>query len=84
LPKLPSIVNIQALEDCIAWTISFDGTQRFYKEVQHGERFGRLAIEAVFVQVVGQVGCILCWREAAILKPHPEAHCEARLINAGA
>lgn len=58
LPKLPTMVNIQALEDCIVWNVSFDGIQQFYKKVTHGERFGRLAIEAVFVNIVAQIGSL--------------------------
>jgi len=54
LPHVPSGVNIQALEDCTVWTISYDGIQRFYTEVRHGERFGRLGIEEVFVTVAAQ------------------------------
>jgi CRP-like cAMP-binding protein len=56
LPRQPSIVNIQALEDCTVWTIGFEGIQQLYREVRHGERFGRLAIEAVFVSVIAQIG----------------------------
>lgn len=55
LPKVPSTVNIQALEDTSAWTISYDNLQTFYREVQYGERFGRLGIEQVFVNVIRQV-----------------------------
>jgi len=58
LPHLPSIVNIQALEDCRVWTIGFDDMQRLYKEVRYGERFGRLGIEEVFVTVAAQMGSI--------------------------
>jgi CRP-like cAMP-binding protein len=58
LPRTPAVVNIQALEDCTVWTIGFEGIQQFYNEVEHGERFGRLAIEAVFVSVVTQIGSI--------------------------
>lgn len=58
LPQKPSEVGIQALEDCVVWQISFDGLQQFYKEVEYGERFGRLGIEAVFVNVSAQVGSI--------------------------
>ncbi|HXD79053.1 MAG TPA: Crp/Fnr family transcriptional regulator [Puia sp.] len=58
LPQKPSLVSIQALEDCVVWQISFDGLQQFYKDVQYGERFGRLGIEAVFVNVSAQVGSI--------------------------
>ncbi|HTD41096.1 MAG TPA: Crp/Fnr family transcriptional regulator [Mucilaginibacter sp.] len=55
LPQIPSYVNIQALEDTTVFVISFNDIQQFYKEVEHGERFGRLAIEQVFVNVINQV-----------------------------
>jgi CRP-like cAMP-binding protein len=55
LPQVPSNVNIQALEDTTVFVISFTDIQQFYKEVEHGERFGRLAIEQVFVNVINQV-----------------------------
>jgi CRP-like cAMP-binding protein len=58
LPKAPSMVNIQALEDTVYWVISHHDLQEFYKEVTHGERFGRLGIEEVFVQVSGQMGSL--------------------------
>jgi len=52
------MVSIQALEDCVAWLISFDGLQQFYKEVEYGERFGRLGLEAVYVNVIAQIASI--------------------------
>jgi CRP-like cAMP-binding protein len=55
LPQGPSYVNIQALEDTIIFVISFNDIQQFYKEVEHGERFGRLGIEQVFVNVINQI-----------------------------
>lgn len=55
LPKIPAGVNIQALEDTVAYVINFDDLQQLYKEVEHGERFGRLGIEQVFVHVINQV-----------------------------
>ena len=58
LPQKPSMVSIQALEDCVAWLISFDGLQQFYKEVEYGERFGRLGLEAVYVNVIAQIASI--------------------------
>jgi CRP-like cAMP-binding protein len=58
LPQIPSYVNIQALEDTIIWIISYAGMQQFYKEVTTGERFGRLAIEQVFVNVISQIGSL--------------------------
>ena len=38
------------------YVISFDDLQRFYREVEYGERFGRLGIEQVFINVINQVG----------------------------
>lgn len=55
LPQGPSRVNIQALEDMVIWVINHHDLQLLYKEVVHGERFGRVAIESVFVQVIGQI-----------------------------
>ena len=55
LPQAPSSVNIQALEETTIWAVSSEGIQRFYREVGGGERFGRLAIEQVFVSVINQV-----------------------------
>jgi len=45
LPQAPARINIQALEDTVVWVINHSDLQQFYKEVHHGERFGRLAIE---------------------------------------
>jgi CRP-like cAMP-binding protein len=55
LPQIPSNVNIQALEDTIIYVISHNDMQRFYKDIEHGERFGRLAIEQVFLTVISQI-----------------------------
>ena len=55
LPKCPSNVNIQALEDTTVYMISFDGIERFYREIRQGERFGRLAIEQVFLSLISQI-----------------------------
>lgn len=55
LPQIPSIVNIQALENTTIYNISFNNLQLFYKQVTHGERFGRLAIEQVFINIISQV-----------------------------
>lgn len=55
LPQVPSYVNIQALEDTTIFVISFTDIQQFYKEVEHGERFGRMGIEQVFVNVINQI-----------------------------
>ena len=55
LPKGPSNVNIQALENTVVYRISAEGIQQFYREVANGEKFGRQAIEHVFVNVINQV-----------------------------
>jgi CRP-like cAMP-binding protein len=55
LPQGPSNVNIQALEDTLVYQISAEGIQQFYRQVASGERFGRIAIEHVFVNVINQV-----------------------------
>jgi len=58
LPQAPSNVNIQALEDTTIFVISFNDIHEFYREVAHGERFGRLAIEQVFVSIISQIGSL--------------------------
>ncbi|WP_134088881.1 Crp/Fnr family transcriptional regulator [Olivibacter sp. XZL3] len=55
LPQTPSNVNIQALEDTVVYRISAEGIQQFYREVAGGEKFGRTAIEQVFVNVMKQI-----------------------------
>ena len=55
LPQLPSNVSIQALEDTVVYRISAEGIQQFYRLVANGERFGRIALEKVFVNVINQV-----------------------------
>lgn len=55
IPKVPTIENIQALEDTVIWTISYDDLQIFYHDVKYGDRFGRLAIEQVFIDIIRQI-----------------------------
>ena len=55
LPQSPSHVNIQALEDTVAYRISADGIQQFYRQVTNGDKFGRITIERLFVNVITQV-----------------------------
>jgi CRP-like cAMP-binding protein len=52
LPQSPSSKIIQALEDSDVFVISRDDLQLFYTKVRAGERFGRLAIGAVFIQLL--------------------------------
>lgn len=58
LPQTPSYVNIQALEDTSVFMINFNDLQLFYATVEHGERFGRLGIEQVFVSVITQIASL--------------------------
>jgi CRP-like cAMP-binding protein len=55
LPQSPSSKIIQALEDCDVLVISHGDLQKFYATVREGERFGRLAIEAVFIQLIQDI-----------------------------
>lgn len=50
VPRTPSLQSIQALEDSEILTISVSGLENFYNNVERGERFGRIAIEQVFIQ----------------------------------
>ena len=52
LPQLPSSKIIQALEDCDLLVISHSDLQLLYSNIREGERFGRVAIEAVFLQML--------------------------------
>jgi CRP-like cAMP-binding protein len=52
LPQKPSSKIIQALEDSDVLVISHADLQLFYAKVREGERFGRIAIEAVFLQLL--------------------------------
>jgi CRP-like cAMP-binding protein len=55
LPQSPSSKIIQALEDCDVLVISHTDLQTFYATVREGERFGRIAIESVFLQLLKDV-----------------------------
>lgn len=52
LTQTPSSKIIQALEDSELWQISYTDLQVFYQSVSGGERFGRVVIEQVFVQLL--------------------------------
>ena len=58
LPQLPSSKNIQALEDSEVFVISHADLQFFYANVRGGERFGRVAIEAVFVKLLQDISSL--------------------------
>jgi CRP-like cAMP-binding protein len=55
LPQLPSARSIQALEPTVIYMISYPNLQQLYRELEHGERFGRLAIEQVFIDAIRQI-----------------------------
>ena len=55
LPGKPSNVAVQALEETVMYVISKDNLQRLYSGIAMGERFGRLAIEQVFVSSIEQL-----------------------------
>jgi CRP-like cAMP-binding protein len=55
LPQKPSTTIIEALEACTVYSISKANMQVFYEQVKYGERFGRLALEDVYMNVINQV-----------------------------
>jgi len=55
LPQSPSSKIIQALEDCDVLVISHADLQKFYANIREGERFGRIVIEAVFIQTLQDI-----------------------------
>ena len=55
LPGKPSEVSIQAVEETVLYLISNDNLQRLYTDIAMGERFGRMAIEQVFVSSIEQL-----------------------------
>ena len=73
LPQVPSLKNIQALEDSIVFVISHADLQLFYANVRGGERFGRVAIESVFVKLLQDI--------SALYTEKPEVRYERFLKN---
>lgn len=55
LPQRPCRRSIQAIEDTNLLVISWANLQRLFTELTHGERFGRVAIEQIFVKTMGQL-----------------------------
>src|SRR6185369_1941187 len=55
LPQRPSFINIQALESAEIQAISFNDLQKFYRQINFGERFGRLIAEEIFVDSIQQL-----------------------------
>jgi CRP-like cAMP-binding protein len=55
LPGEPSNTSIQAIEDTSMQVINHTNLKRLYKEVEEGEKLGRLAIESVFLSSIQQL-----------------------------
>jgi CRP-like cAMP-binding protein len=76
LPQTPSTKIIQALEDCEILQISYADLQVFYKSISGAERFGRLVIEQVFVQLLQALSSLYTDtpenRYRKLLKQHPD------------
>jgi CRP-like cAMP-binding protein len=52
LPQLPSTRFIQALEPTQLWRISYHDLQQLYAQLEHGQQFGRLIAEQLFVDTL--------------------------------
>jgi len=50
----PSRKNIQAIEETTVWTISQSDLHLFYKQVEQGERFGRLLMEKELLNTIAR------------------------------
>jgi len=76
IPQIPSTKIIQALEDCEILQISYDDLQIFYRSIRHGERFGRLVIEQVFIQTLQELSSFYTdspeHRYEKFIKKHPD------------
>ena len=76
LPQIPSTKIIQALEDCEILQMSYTDLQLFYQSVSGAERFGRLVIEQVFVQLLQALSSLYTDtpenRYKKLLKEHPD------------
>jgi CRP-like cAMP-binding protein len=55
LPQKPSSKIIQALEDSDVLVISHSDLQLLYASIREGERYGRIAVEAVFLQMLKDI-----------------------------
>lgn len=55
LPQKPSSKIIQALEDSNVLVISHSDLQLLYASIREGERYGRIAVEAVFLQMLKDI-----------------------------
>lgn len=55
LKKTPSKFNISAIEPTTIFSITYDNLQVFYNELTYGDRFGRLAIEQLFLGAINHL-----------------------------
>ena len=55
LSQRPCLRAVQAIEDSSLLVVSFAGLHRLFAELTHGERFGRVVIEQIFVKTIGQL-----------------------------
>jgi CRP-like cAMP-binding protein len=51
ITQQPGIENIQAVEDCVLWRLSYADLQRVYKSHPEMERVGRIMIEQYYVML---------------------------------
>ncbi|TVQ13077.1 MAG: Crp/Fnr family transcriptional regulator [Bacteroidetes bacterium] len=55
LRKIPSRNSITSIEPTTVFSITYDNLQVFYNRLRYGDRFGRIAIEQLFVMVVNHL-----------------------------
>lgn len=55
ISKNKSNKTIEALEETELYVISFNDLQLFYKNVQYGDRFGRLLLEEIFTSAIRHI-----------------------------
>ncbi|RKR09260.1 CRP-like cAMP-binding protein [Flavobacterium sp. 90] len=76
LPQTPSTKIIQALEDCEILQISNADLQIFYKSISEGEKFGRLIIGLVFIDLLQDLSSFYTdtpeYRYEKFIKKHPD------------
>lgn len=53
--RSPATKSIVTIEDCKMYSISKEDLQVFFQKTEHGERFGRLLIENIFVAAVNHI-----------------------------
>lgn len=51
----PATKSIIAIEDCRVYAITQSNLQLFFRDLAHGERFGRLLVERIFVAAVNHI-----------------------------